>query len=274
MISAGGGAPLRGQRLRHRPHPDLGRHRGSRRDLDEQRPRRRDPVRRREAAAGPGARRHEPARRPQGHRDDGPDDGWLGARQGRGRDGALGHRRQGRGPARVRRCSAARSASRCYIRWGLAFGPPGAGVEEIAPWIAQGVRTIKVKIGRPGTGLDEEMVRAVRESVPARRQRHGRRQLGLPDAAPGRQGDRAARGVRPPAGRAADPPQASRGPGVRPRAHLTPILADESMRHWPDAYDVARARGRRRAGASTSARRAGCSRRSRRRRSARRPACW
>src|SRR4029077_19754790 len=53
-----------------------------------------------------------------------------------------------------------------FIRWGLAFGPPGAGVEEIAPWIEKGVRTIKVKIGRPGTGVDEEMVKAVREGAP------------------------------------------------------------------------------------------------------------
>src|SRR5438046_7829308 len=51
---------------------------------------------------------------------------------------------------------------RVFIRWGLAFGPPGAGVEEIAPWIAQGVRPIKVNIGRPGTGLAEERVTAVR----------------------------------------------------------------------------------------------------------------
>ena len=130
---------------------------------------------------------------------------------------------------------------RVHLRWGLAFGPPAAGVEEAAAYVAKGFRTIKVKIGRPGTGLDEEMVGAVR------------RELGdgvniMVDANSGY----------------ANPLQAVQElhrleqhrlqlveqPIHRRRltdlafirAHLeTPLLADESMRHWADAYDVARA---------------------------------
>jgi L-alanine-DL-glutamate epimerase-like enolase superfamily enzyme len=49
---------------------------------------------------------------------------------------------------------------RVPVRWGLAFGPPDEGVREAAAWVERGIRTIKVKVGRPGTGLDEAMVRA------------------------------------------------------------------------------------------------------------------
>jgi L-alanine-DL-glutamate epimerase-like enolase superfamily enzyme len=58
-----------------------------------------------------------------------------------------------------------RVRERVHLRWGLAFGPPDIGVAEAVEYIAKGFRTIKIKIGRPGTGLDEEMVRAVRDGV-------------------------------------------------------------------------------------------------------------
>ncbi len=50
------------------------------------------------------------------------------------------------------------------VRWGLGFGEPAAGVEEASSWVERGFRTLKVKIGRPGTGLDASMVAAVREA--------------------------------------------------------------------------------------------------------------
>ena len=132
-----------------------------------------------------------------------------------------------------------------YIRWGLAFGAPDAGVEEIAPWIAKGVRTIKVKIGRPGTGLDEEMVKAVREGA-------GDAINVMVDANSGYRTPLQA--VQEIQRLEAYRLQLVEQPIHRKRladlafirGHIsTPILADESMRHWPDAYDVARTGSRR-----------------------------
>src|SRR4051812_36508222 len=127
-----------------------------------------------------------------------------------------------------------------FIRWGLAFGPPGAGVEEIASWIEKGVRTIKVKIGRPGTALDEEMVKAVREGSPAHINV-------MVDANSGYR--TALQAVQEIERLEQYNLQLVEQPIHRKRLadlafirhHIsTPILADESMRHWADAYDVAR----------------------------------
>lgn len=129
---------------------------------------------------------------------------------------------------------------RVFIRWGLAFGDPAAGVEEIAPWIARGVRTIKVKIGRPGTGLDQAMVKAVREAV-------GDGVNVMVDANSGYRTPLQA--VKEIERLEAYDLQLVEQPIHRKRLadlafirnHIsTPILADESIRHWPDAYDVAR----------------------------------
>ena len=127
-----------------------------------------------------------------------------------------------------------------FIRWGLAFGSPQAGVEEIAPWIAKGVRTIKVKIGRPGTGLDEEMVRAVREGA-------GDGINIMVDANSGYrtplQAVQEIQRLEPYRLQLVEQPIHRRRLADMAfiRGHIsTPILADESMRHWPDAYDVAR----------------------------------
>ena len=128
-----------------------------------------------------------------------------------------------------------------FIRWGLAFGPPGAGVEEIAPWIEQGVRTIKVKIGRPGTGPR----RGDGQGRPRRRARHGINVM--VDANSGyRTPLQAVQEIsgsrRTTSSWSSSRSTASAWPNSRSSASTssTPILADESMRHWPDAYDVAR----------------------------------
>lgn len=129
---------------------------------------------------------------------------------------------------------------RVFIRWGLAFGDPKAGVDEIAPWIASGVRTIKVKIGRPGTGLDAEMVKAVRDGTP-------KGTNVMVDANSGYRTPLQA--VQEIHRLEAYDLQLIEQPIHRKRlaelafirGHIsTPVLADESMRHWPDAYDVAR----------------------------------
>ncbi len=130
---------------------------------------------------------------------------------------------------------------RVFIRWGLAFGDPQAGADEIAPWIAKGVRTIKVKIGRPGTGLDEAMVKAVRESV-------GDQVNVMVDANSGYrtplQAVQEIQGLEPYRLQLVEQPihRKRLADLAFIRQHIsTPILADESMRHWADAYDVARA---------------------------------
>jgi muconate cycloisomerase len=127
-----------------------------------------------------------------------------------------------------------------FIRWGLAFGDPEAGVAEIAPWIAKGVRTIKVKIGRPGAGLDEQMVRAVREGA-------GERINVMVDANSGYrtplQAVQEIQRLEPYRLQLVEQPihRKRLADLAFIRAHIsTPILADESMRNWPDAFDVAR----------------------------------
>jgi len=133
-----------------------------------------------------------------------------------------------------------RVRDRVHLRWGLAFGPPDVGVEEAQTYLDQGFRTIKIKIGRPGTGLDEEMVSAVRaalgddvnlvvdansgyrtplEAVQELR-RLERYRLQLVEQPVGRRHLRDLAWVRARIG--------------------TPILADESMRHWSEAFDIAR----------------------------------
>lgn len=126
------------------------------------------------------------------------------------------------------------------LRWGLAFGPPDAGLEEAASYVAEGFRTIKVKIGRPGTGLDEEMVAVVRQGL-------GNAISIMVDANSGYATPLQAiqelhrleaydlQLVEQPLHRKRLADLAL----VRSRLN-TPILADESMRHWADAYDVAR----------------------------------
>lgn len=51
------------------------------------------------------------------------------------------------------------------VRWGIGFGDPGAGAEEARAKVDEGFRTIKLKVGRPGTGEDAIMVETVRLAV-------------------------------------------------------------------------------------------------------------
>jgi muconate cycloisomerase len=127
------------------------------------------------------------------------------------------------------------------VRWGLAFGPVGPGVEEAAAYVAQGFRTIKVKIGRPGTGLDQQMVRAVREGL-------GEAINVMVDANSGysspAQAVQELRSLERYDLQLVEQPMSRRHVSamawVRSRIG-TPVLADESMRHWSEAFDVARA---------------------------------
>jgi muconate cycloisomerase len=130
---------------------------------------------------------------------------------------------------------------RVPIRWGLAFGPPDDGVREASEWVARGVRTIKIKVGRPGTGLDEEMVRTVREGL-------GQAVELMVDANSGyRTPQEAVAEIRQLEAydlQLVEQPVSRRhlaGMAWVRRAIGTPVLADESMRHWSEAFDVARA---------------------------------
>jgi muconate cycloisomerase len=132
-----------------------------------------------------------------------------------------------------------RSAVR--VRWGLGFGDPAAGVKELAHWIERGFRAIKLKIGRPGTGLDEEMVRTVREA-------YGDEITIMVDANTGYSTPLGAlqelrrleaydlQLIEQPLGKR----QLEGLAFLRSRLE-TPLLVDESMRHPSDAFAVAHA---------------------------------
>jgi muconate cycloisomerase len=130
---------------------------------------------------------------------------------------------------------------RTHIRWGLAYGDPDAGVQEAASWVAQGVRTIKIKIGRPGTGLDEAMVRAVRTGLGDAINLVVDANSAYPTAMVAIAELRVLERHRL---QLAEQPVSRRHVEALAyvRSHIdTPILADESMRHWSEAYDIARA---------------------------------
>jgi muconate cycloisomerase len=134
-----------------------------------------------------------------------------------------------------------RVRERVHVRWGLAFGDPDAGVAEAADYVSRGFRTIKIKIGRPGTGLDERMVRAIREGL-------GEQVSVMVDANSGYPTPQVAvqelRILERHRLQLVEQPVSRRHlEGMRwVRTHIgTPVLADESMRHWSEAYDVARA---------------------------------
>jgi muconate cycloisomerase len=134
-----------------------------------------------------------------------------------------------------------RVRERTPIRWGLAFGDPDAGVEEAASWVAKGVRTIKIKIGRPGTGLDEAMVRAVRTGLGDGVNVMVDANSAYPSPMLAVQELRVLEQHRL---QLVEQPVSRRHVAgmayVRSRIG-TPVLADESMRHWSEAFDVARA---------------------------------
>jgi muconate cycloisomerase len=130
---------------------------------------------------------------------------------------------------------------RAPVNWGLGFGPPEPSAEEASNYVAQGFRTIKIKVGRPGTDLDVTMISTVRRRVgdaielkvdantaytspmqavqEIRRMEEYRLQL------------------------VEQPLKGNQLEGMAfVRSHIsTPVLADESMWRWQDAYAVARA---------------------------------
>jgi muconate cycloisomerase len=126
------------------------------------------------------------------------------------------------------------------IRWGIGFGDPVAVAEEALERVTAGFRAIKIKTGRPGTGDDERTVAAVRTSL-------GDDVAIMVDA------NSAFRTV----GQALTDLRRLESYGLQlieqplPRHRLldlaeirhqlrTPILLDESMRTWWDAYEIAR----------------------------------
>lgn len=127
------------------------------------------------------------------------------------------------------------------VRWGLGFGPADAGVEELRARVAEGFTAIKLKVGRPGTGLDEEIVGKVRGAF-------GDRVTLMVDAnggyaTPGEAIQELRRLEAYELQLIEQPLQRRRLDGMATvRSRLsTPILADESMRHPSDAYAVAKA---------------------------------
>jgi muconate cycloisomerase len=134
-----------------------------------------------------------------------------------------------------------RVRERVPVRWGLAFGDPSSGVAEAAGYVAKGFRTIKIKVGRPGTGLDEQMVRAVREGVGDAVNIMVDANSGYPTPMVAVEEIRSLEAYRL---QLVEQPVTRRHLAgmAYVRTHIgTPVLADESMRHWSEAYDVARA---------------------------------
>jgi muconate cycloisomerase len=134
-----------------------------------------------------------------------------------------------------------RVRGRVPVRWGLGFGAPEAAIEELHTWIGRGFRAIKLKVGRPGTGLDLEMVKAVRDAF-------GDAITIMVDANAGYQTPLQA--IQELARMEEYDLQLIEQPLPRPRLDdlalvrsrlRTPLLADESMRRVGDAYAIARA---------------------------------
>lgn len=127
------------------------------------------------------------------------------------------------------------------VRWGLGFGDLQAGLQELHSWVSKGFRAIKLKIGRPGTGLDLELVSAVRAEFAE--------EITIMVDANG--------GYRTPVEaiqelKRLEPFELQLVEQPLPRGNLehlafvrsrigTPLLADESMRHFSDAFAIAHA---------------------------------
>ncbi len=133
-----------------------------------------------------------------------------------------------------------RVRDRVPVCWGLGFGPPESSAEEAARYVAEGFGTIKIKVGRPGTDLDVAMIATVRRRLgdavylkvdantayaspmqavqEIRRMETYRLQL------------------------VEQPLRGDQLDGMAfVRSHIsTPVLADESMWRWQDAYAIAR----------------------------------
>jgi muconate cycloisomerase len=128
---------------------------------------------------------------------------------------------------------------RARVAWPLGFGEPDAGGEEAAAWAARGFTTIKVKIGRPGTGADAEMVAAVRAAVgdAARIRVDANGAYASPLTA-----IREIQALEQYDLQLVEQPLGSadlEGSALVRSRITTPLLLDESVRHWRDAYAVA-----------------------------------
>ncbi|MEA2408704.1 MAG: L-Ala-D/L-Glu epimerase [Thermoleophilaceae bacterium] len=134
-----------------------------------------------------------------------------------------------------------RARQRIPVRWGLGFGDPGAGIAELRTRIDEGFRSVKLKVGRPDTDLDLEMVSAVREEFGASISLMVDANAGYVSVAQalrelGRLTPFDLELVEQPLARDRLDDLAT----LRGRLPV-PILADESMRHPSDAYLIARA---------------------------------
>lgn len=127
------------------------------------------------------------------------------------------------------------------LGWAIGFGPPELGAEEALAYVGKGFRTIKLKIGRPGTAADQTMVSTVRRAV-------GDDVNIRVDANSGysspMQAIREITRLEQYTLQLVEQPLHRRHLAglafVRSRIS-TPLVVDESMRAWTDAYDVARA---------------------------------
>jgi muconate cycloisomerase len=129
---------------------------------------------------------------------------------------------------------------RARVCWGLGFGPPEPSAEEAARYVAQGFGTIKVKVGRPGTNLDVEMLATLRDRLGEDIQLKVDANTAYTSPMQAVQEIRRMEAYR--LQLVEQPLKADQLEGmayVRSRI-ATPLLADESMWRWQDAYAVAR----------------------------------
>jgi len=127
------------------------------------------------------------------------------------------------------------------VCWVLGYGPPDSSADEATSYVERGFRTIKIKVGRPGTGLDTEMIAAVRKAVGDHINIKVDANTGYTSPMQAVQEIREMEEYR--LQLVEQPLKARQLDGmafVRSRIR-TPLLADESMWTWKDAYAVARA---------------------------------
>jgi L-alanine-DL-glutamate epimerase-like enolase superfamily enzyme len=133
-----------------------------------------------------------------------------------------------------------KARDRAPVCWGLGFGPPELSAEEAAGYVADGFRTIKIKVGRPDTDLDTGMIATVRRRLGDTVNLKVDANMAYASPMQAVQEIR-----RMEAYRLQLVEQPLRGDQLEGmafvRSHIsTPVLADESMWRWQDAYAVAR----------------------------------
>jgi L-alanine-DL-glutamate epimerase-like enolase superfamily enzyme len=130
---------------------------------------------------------------------------------------------------------------RAPVCWGLGFGPPEPSAEEAARYVAEGFRTIKIKVGRPGTDLDIRMIGTVRKRLGEAVELKVDANTAYSSPMQAIQEIRRMEQFR--LQMVEQPLKGDQLEGMAyVRSHIsTPVLADESMWRWQDAYAVARA---------------------------------